>query len=105
MIRRIHESNKKRGLTEEKSMMTFDEKIDWLFENGYDVHSYEDMKDIAKEAIDTENLMVAIHILQAINNDPDEYYSYDYSMGTLDTPVSIDDEYADYLMDEYGYGE
>ena len=86
-------------------MMTFNEKIEWLFENADGIHSYEDMKDIAKEAIETENLNVAIHILQAINNDPDEYYSYDYSMGTLETPASIDDEYADYLMSEYGYTE
>jgi hypothetical protein len=86
-------------------MMTFNEKIEWLFENADGIHSYEDMKDIAKEAIETENLNVAIHILQAINNDPDEYYSYDYSMGTLETPTSIDDEYADYLMSEYGYTE
>lgn len=86
-------------------MMTFNEKIEWLFENADGIHSYEDMKDIAKEAIETENLNVAIHILQAINNNPDEYYSYDYSMGTLETPTSIDDEYADYLMSEYGYTE
>lgn len=85
--------------------MTFNEKIEWLFENGYDVHSYDDMKDIAKNAIESENLIVAIHILQAINSDPDDYYHYDYSMGTLETPTSIDDEYADYLMEEYGYTE
>lgn len=84
-------------------MMTFNEKIEWLFENGYDVHSYDDMKDIAKNAIESGNLMVAIHILQAINSDPDDYYHYDNSMGTLETPTSIDDEYADYLMEEYGY--
>lgn len=86
-------------------MMTFNEKIEWLFENADGIHSYEDMKDIAKEAIETENLNVAIHVLQAISNDPDDYYSYDYSMGTLETPISIDDEYADYLMNEYGYTE
>jgi hypothetical protein len=105
MIRRMNESNKKRGLTEEKSMMTFDEKIEWLLENANDIHSYEDMKDIVKHAIDVEHLNVAIHILQAINDDHGEYYFYDYGMGTLDTPVCIDNEYADYLMDEYGYGE
>lgn len=44
-------------------------------------------------------LFLAIHILQALNDDTADYYDYDYCMGTLDTPTPIKtkEELEDYL--------
>lgn len=79
-------------------------KINWLLENADDVHTYEDMIDFAKSKIDDGNLFVAIHILQAINEETAEYYRYDYCMGTLESPTAFNEdneEYIDDLISEY----
>lgn len=53
------------------------------------VTTYESLKDFATAKIDSEHLFVAIHILQAINDNPADFYDYDYCMGTLDTPTPL----------------
>ena len=85
--------------------MTFDEKINWLLENVDSVHTYDNMCDMIKSKIDDRQLFVALHILEAVNEDEADYYEYDYNMGTLETLTAIDEEYADYLLKEYGYTE
>ena len=34
-------------------------------------------------------LFVAIHLLQAINENPSDFYDYDYCMGTLESPTPL----------------
>ena len=34
-------------------------------------------------------LYLALHILEAIHSSPADYYDYDYSMGTLETPTAL----------------
>lgn len=50
------------------------------------------MKDLAIHCINNDNLYLARHILDAIDSDAGDYYHYDFSMGTLETPTSINDE-------------
>lgn len=81
--------------------MTYEEKINWLLENVDSVHTYDDMCDMIKAKIDDRQLFVALHILQAVNEEEADYYEYDYNMGTMESPTAIDEEYADFLIDEY----
>lgn len=74
---------------EEFDSKSFEEVIEQLNEEYDQITTYESLKEFAKEKIDDDNFFVAIHILQAIQNDTAEWYDYDYCMGTLDTPVSI----------------
>lgn len=53
------------------------------------VTTYENLKDFAKYHIDNDNLFLAIHILEAINDSPADFYAYDYCMGTLDKPTAL----------------
>lgn len=68
---------------------TFNELVFQLQEETDEVTSYEMLKEFAIEKIKSDDLFVAIHILEAINNDTADYYLYDYCMGTLQTPSSI----------------
>lgn len=79
---------------------TLREKCAWLYDNYNTVHTKEDILDYVKNCIDMDYLPTAVHLLNAIIENDAEYYSYDCSMGTLETPVAIDDEYADYLINE-----
>lgn len=72
--------------------LEFEEKIEFLIDNGANIHSYDTLKDYAKELIDEDDLSSAIHILEGLNDDPADYYDYDISMGTLDQVASIEDE-------------
>lgn len=67
----------------------FDELISQLQEETDEVTTYEELKEFAINKIKSDDLFVAIHILEAINDDTAEYYLYDYCMGTLTSPSSI----------------
>ena len=68
---------------------SFEELIEQLKEERDDFHSYEDMKDFAKYQIDNDNLYFALYILNGINDNPAEWYLYDFTMGTMETPKAI----------------
>ena len=67
---------------------TFEELIEKLQEKCEYITSYENLKDFAIEEIKNENLYLALHVLEAITDDSADWYYYDYSMGTLETPSS-----------------
>ena len=74
--------------------LTLDEAIDWAdFEYGVSELTSEDsLIHFAKEKIDEDDLGLAIHILEAIYNSEEAYngyYLYDYSLGTMSTPMPI----------------
>lgn len=82
--------------------LTWDEKINYLFEQDYDVHTYEDMKDFAIDNINRDNVYLARHILDAIDSDSADFYHYDMTMGTMETPTGIsDDEDIESIIDLY----
>lgn len=68
---------------------TFGEVVSEMLENEDCVTTYDDLKNFAKEKVDSDDLLTATHILQAIHEDTAEYYLYDYSMGTMETPSSV----------------
>lgn len=72
--------------------LSFDEVMQRLYNDGAgDITSIDILKDFIKEKIDNEDYYIAIPLLQAINEDTQGsyYWDYDYSMGTLDTPTPI----------------
>ena len=74
--------------------LTLDEAVNWVdWEYGVSELTSEDsLIRFAKEKIDEGNLFLAIHILEAIYNSEEAYngyYLYDYSLGTMSTPMPI----------------
>ena len=72
----------------------FDELIELMYENSYDITSESTLKEFAMNKLQDDNFGLALHIIQAIYNNPydTEWYRYDYSMGTLQTPSPITDK-------------
>lgn len=81
--------------------MTFNEACERLCSENDLITTYESLKEYAIQSIREERLFVAIHILEAIQQFPADYYNYDYCMGTLDspTPLFILKELIDYCDD------
>lgn len=79
---------------EQYKRMDFEEFIEWAKENLDDVTDEEILKDFAIKKLQDDNFGMALHIINAIYNNPydTEYYRYDYSMGTLETPTPITDK-------------
>ena len=62
---------------------TFEQVMNQLNREKDDIKTYKQLKEFAVSKIEEDNLLVAIHILDAINSDSEEWYIYDYCMGTL----------------------
>ena len=65
---------------EEKS---FYDLMNLLYEVRYDFHTREDLKELAKHFINEDDIGLARHILDGIDEEWTEFYQYDYTMGTL----------------------
>ena len=79
----------------------FDEVMEQLNEERDDITTYESLKEFAKSQIEEDRLFLAIHILEALNEDTAEWYEYDYCMGTLQTPSSITEkEDVEHLIED-----
>lgn len=78
--------------------LNFLEAVNQIAEERDDLTSYDTLKDFAKAKIDSDDIFVAIHILEALNKKQADYYNYDFCMGTLDTPTPIEtlQDLADY---------
>lgn len=65
--------------------------------------TYEDLKDFVIDLIENDKILVATHILNALNNEPANYYNYDYSMGTLEdvTPITTKEDFVNFLKNYY----
>lgn len=84
---------------EEKS---FEEVMEQLNEEMYGITTLDTLKDFAKDQIDNGNYFLANHIVEALQNGNDEtWWDYDYSMGTLDTPIPLTKkENVEHLIDD-----
>lgn len=80
---------------------TLDDVIyDFEANNDYIV-SRDIILDFAINQIQNDRLFLARHVLDAVDKEYADFYSYDMSMGTLETPIaitSIEDLY-DYVED------
>lgn len=75
--------------TKELYKMNFEQAIE-ILQIDNNIVSFELLKDFAIEQIKDDNFFVAIHILSAMNDNESNYYSYDFSMGTLETPTPLE---------------
>ena len=67
----------------------FDDLIyDFEFSND-EIVSRDIILDFAINQIQNERLFLACHILDAVDKEYADFYSYDMSMGTLETPTAI----------------
>lgn len=88
-----------------KNDLSFDDAITLLTDNDIGVDylwDFEAMKELIKHEVDEENMNMVQHLANAIWNDTgegEEWWVYDRSMGTLETPYSIGSvrELLDYL--------
>lgn len=80
---------------------TFEEVMEQLTGEKDDITTYEQLKEFVVSKIEEDDLFVAIHILEAINNDSAEWYVYDYCMGTLQAPFSVTckEDIEEYIFD------
>ena len=72
--------------------MTLDELLEWAYENLNDLTTEDVLIQFAKDKIDDDDISMAMHILSAIYNSGEaynDYYLYDYCMGTLETPTPV----------------
>ena len=74
--------------------MEFEELMNWANSNLNSITDEELLKDYAIEKIQDDNFSMGLHIINAIYENPydTEWYRYDYSMGTLETPTPITDK-------------
>lgn len=68
---------------------TFEEVIEELSEANENITSAISLKEYIKAIIDEDYLFLAIHLLNALWKSSADYYDYDYSMGTLETPTPL----------------
>ncbi len=70
----------------------FNAAVEELMQTHDDITTYETLKEFIKSKLDEDSLMVAAHLLNELNTCAyAEYYSYDYCMGTLETPTPLKD--------------
>lgn len=70
----------------------FDDAVEELMQTHDDIATYETLKEFIKSKIDDDSLYLAAHLTNALNTCAyAEYYNYDYSMGTLETPIPLKD--------------
>lgn len=70
-------------------------------EDFYTIIDRESLLDFAIYQINEGRLFLARHILDAVDTDYADWYSYDANMGTLETPTAIDNvnDLYDYMED------
>lgn len=75
--------------------MDFEELMNWAYDNLDCITDEEILKEYGIRNIQDDNFNMVLHIIGAIFENPysTEWYRYDYSMGTLETPKPITDRY------------
>lgn len=93
---------------EQFEAMDFTEFMEWAYDNIDDVTTEETLLEFVKTKITDGNIMMACHVLNAVYDSEEaynDYYLYDYSMGTLETPTPITckedlEDYIDFEEDD-----
>lgn len=63
--------------------------------------TYEDLKDFVVDKIQDDDILLATHILNALNDNYEDYYNYDATMGILDkvAPITSKRDFIEILKD------
>ena len=70
--------------------MEFYDAVNKLSETFATITSYDELKNFIIKKINEGMLFVAIHLLQAIEEKPADFYDYDYCIETLNKPIPIE---------------
>lgn len=73
--------------------MDFEEACAYCYDNWSDIHTYDDLKDIAKICIDHNQISEALYIINAMYKDEAPYYSWDSDRGTMSNIKPIRNEF------------
>ena len=73
----------------ELSNKSFEEVMEQLNEEWDDVHTYESMIAFVGHLLYEDNLNLIIHMLETMRDSPADWYLYDFTMGTMETPKAI----------------
>ena len=69
---------------------SFEDVMSQLKEELDEITPLDNLKEFAKSKIDDGHYFLANHIIEALQNGYDEnWWDYDYCMGTLDTPIPL----------------
>lgn len=74
---------------EEFNNKSFEDVMEQLNDEWDDIHTYEAMINFAFYLLNENNLNLIIHILETMRDNPAEWYLYDFTMGTMETPRAI----------------
>ena len=67
--------------------MEFNVAVNKLSETFNTITTYTELKTFIINKINEDMIFVAIHLLKAIEENPADFYDYDYCMGILDKPI------------------
>lgn len=83
--------------------MDFEEACAYCYNNWSDIHTYDDLKDIAKICIDHDQIDEALYIINAVYKDEAPYYSWDSDRGTMSDikPIRNEDELEFYVASKF----
>ena len=70
--------------------LNFEQAINILINEKDTITTSDTLKDFAIKNINEDKYNVAIHILEALNDNPAYYFDYDYCMGTLEKPTPLE---------------
>lgn len=84
---------------EEKS---FEDVMSQLNEELDEITTLDRLREFAKLKIDEGNYLLANHIIEALQaGDDEDWWDYDYCMGTLDTPIPLTEKAdVEHLIDD-----
>ena len=70
--------------------MEFNVAVNKLSETFNTITTYAELKTFIINKINEDMIFVAIHLLKAIEENPADFYDYDYCMGILDKPIPLE---------------
>ena len=70
--------------------MEFNVAVNKLSETFNTITTYTELKTFIINKINEDMIFVAIHLLKAIEENPADFYDYDYCMGILDKPIPLE---------------
>ena len=82
--------------------LIFEEVVEKLNDECDDNHDREAMLDYSIHCIREQNLFLALHVIEALNTHDADWFRYDFSMGTLETPSPIvcKEDLEDFILED-----
>ena len=93
----------KKTLEKQLNNLTLEQLFDVAKNLDTSFWTYEDLKNFVVDKIQNNDILVATHILNALNSEPANYYNYDDCMGTFEevTPITTKEDFVGFLKNYY----